>query len=196
MRSWRKAGKSRSGHKLQRRDLVWLLAYPVYQLIGTIRHEGSHALAVWAEGGRAIKFVFWPTWGKQFYWGYVSWYGRVDWLVSAAPYLADLLTFAVFYFICTRVRIRRHWIWVNLYVIGLLSPLVNSGYRYVSSFFRSGDLASVYAAVPAAAVHAYFILTVAIYAAALIRIQRTGSAGGHRPEPLLPAAISGLIRRD
>jgi hypothetical protein len=30
---------------LKKTDLLWLLAYPIYQIIGTIRHEGSHALA-------------------------------------------------------------------------------------------------------------------------------------------------------
>jgi len=29
---------------LQKRDLLWILAYPIYQIIGTIRHEGSHLL--------------------------------------------------------------------------------------------------------------------------------------------------------
>jgi len=164
-----------SVRRLRPADLVWSLAYPAYQIIGTIRHEGSHALAVWLEGGRVAKFVFWPTWDRQFYWGYVSWSGRADWLVSAAPYFADLLTFAVFYLICSRVRFRRHWLWLNLYAVGLLSPLVNSGYRYVSHFFRPGDLDTVLKAVPSPYVHAYFILTLALYVAALVRLQRRAS---------------------
>ncbi len=166
-----------SGHRFSRRDLAWLFAYPFYQLVGTIRHEGSHALAVVLEGGKVLKFVFWPTWEREFYWGYVRWSGSgLDWLVSAAPYLADLVTFAVFYLLCTRVRIRRHWLWVNLCAVGLLSPLVNSGYRYASSFFRSGDLTPVMKAVPPAAVHAYFIFTLALYAVLLVRMQRKGAA--------------------
>ena len=32
---------------LKREDLLWLLAYPLYQIIGTIRHEASHALLAW-----------------------------------------------------------------------------------------------------------------------------------------------------
>lgn len=163
----------RPANKIQPRDLVWLLAFPAYQLIGTVRHEGSHALAALAEGARVTKFVFWPTYDLgRFYWGYVTWSGRTDQLVAAAPYLADLLTFAIFYLVCTRVRIRRHWLWVNLYVIGLVSPLINSAYRYASSFFRSGDLTGIFAVLPPAAVHAYFILTIAFYAALLFRLQR------------------------
>src|SRR5688572_6819826 len=97
-------------HRFNRRDLWWLLAYPAYQIIGTIRHEGSHALAVLLEGGTVREFVFWPTWGEKFYWGYVRWSGSgVTWITSFAPYLADLVTFAVFYLVCTRVRIAWHW---------------------------------------------------------------------------------------
>lgn len=162
-------------HAFRRRDLVWMLAFPVYQIIGTIRHEASHALVVLAEHGTVLKFVFWPTWHERFYWGYVQWTGSVSWLVSAAPYLADLLTFAVFSLICTRVPMRRHWVWVNLYIIGLLSPFVNSGYRYISNFFRTGDLTSVMASVPSLIIHAYFILTLFAYGATLVWIQRRGN---------------------
>ncbi len=159
-------------HRILRQDWLWVFAFPLYQIIGTIRHEGAHALAIMLEGGRVIKFVFWPTWERQFYWGYVQWSGQTDWLISAAPYLADFLTFLAFYLICTLTRVRRHWVWVNLYVIGLLSPLINSGYRYVSSFFRTGDLTPVLSAVSPWTVHAYFLLTLALYVAALARIQR------------------------
>jgi len=159
-------------HRFEWRDSVWLLAYPLYQTIGTIRHEGAHAVAILLEGGRVDEFVFWPTWGERFYWGYVRWSGRADWLVSAAPYLLDLITFAVFYLICTRARIRQHQLWVNLAAIGLISPSINSGYRYVSSFFRVGDLTPVMAALPPLVVHAYFILTLALYVLASVRMQR------------------------
>ncbi|MFC1702990.1 hypothetical protein ACFLZO_00820 [Patescibacteria group bacterium] len=158
-------------HVFHRHDLIWVLAFPVYQIIGTIRHEASHALVVLAEGGTVLKFVFWPTWHERFYWGYVQWSGSASWLVSAAPYLIDLLTFAVFYLICTKVAMRRHWVWVNVYMIGLISPLVNSGYRYISNFFRTGDLTSVMTSVPPRIVHAYFILTLFAYGTALLWIQ-------------------------
>lgn len=165
-----------NAHKFTRRDLWWLLAYPAYQIIGTIRHEGSHALAVLLEGGTVREFVFWPTWGEKFYWGYVRWSGSgVTWITSFAPYLVDLVTFAVFYALCTRVAMRR-WLWVNLAIVGLVSPLINSGYRYASSFVRDGDLAPVMRALPDATVHAYFIGTLALYAALLVRMQRRPQA--------------------
>jgi hypothetical protein len=159
--------------KILSRDWPWLFAYPAYQIVGTFRHEASHALSVLLEGGRVTKFVFWPTWDRGFFWGYVQWAGKASWVTSAAPYLVDLLTFVIFYFVCTRTRVKSHWFWVNLYIIGLVSPLINSGYRYGSNFFRTGDLTSVMKAVPPAAVHAYFILTLVFYVAALMRMQRS-----------------------
>jgi hypothetical protein len=55
---------------MKRRDLLWSLAYPVYQIIGTIRHEGSNALAATAEGVEVKKFVFWPNVDlEHFSWG-------------------------------------------------------------------------------------------------------------------------------
>jgi len=73
---------------MRRKDLLWILAYPVYQIIGTIRHEGSHALAAMAEGIEVEKFVFWPSLpGGKFYFGYVNWEGSTTWFVTAAPVL-------------------------------------------------------------------------------------------------------------
>ena len=54
---------------MKRKDLLWFLAYPVYQTIGTLRHEGSHALAAMAEGAEVTKLVFWPSFSNgRFYW--------------------------------------------------------------------------------------------------------------------------------
>ena len=58
---------------MKRKDLLWGPAYPVYQIIGTIRHEGSHALAATAEGARVTNFVFWPSFDLGgFQWGYAA----------------------------------------------------------------------------------------------------------------------------
>ncbi len=162
-------------HKISRQDAVWILALPAYLTLGTIRHEASHALVVLLEGGAVNKFVFWPTWEEKFYFGYVQWSGSVDWLVSASPYFVDVFTFALFFLICTKMPIRRHWIWVNLYALGILSPLVNSGYRYISNFFRTGDLTKVAVSVPSSVIHAYFLLTVSVYVLGILWIQRRGS---------------------
>ena len=151
-----------------RRDLVWILAYPLYQLAGTFRHEASHALAAVLQGATLEKFVFWPTWsGSTYRWGYVSWSGSTNWVALAAPYLCDLATFALFYLICTRLRFRRHWVWVSLVAIGQISPLVNSGYNYLNGLRGGGDVAQLLQELPGPAVHGYFAATLAVYALGL-----------------------------
>jgi hypothetical protein len=42
-------------------DLWWLLGYPIYQTLGTIRHEGSHALVAMLQGAHIIKFQAFPS---------------------------------------------------------------------------------------------------------------------------------------
>ena len=92
---------------MKRKDLLWILAYPVYQIIGTIRHEGSHALAAMAEGAEAKKFVFWPNFDLgRFHWGYVDW-GYSTWFATAAPYFCDLITFFVALLIILEAKPRR-----------------------------------------------------------------------------------------
>jgi len=155
-------------HTLGRRDLLWILAYPLYQLIGTFRHEGSHALAAVLQGATLERFVFWPTWsGSSFRWGYVSWSGATNWVAIAAPYLCDLATFVVFYLVCTRLCFKRHWVWVNLVAIGLISPLVNSAYNYVNGQRGCGDVGRLPGPLPGPVVHAYFAVTLALYVAGL-----------------------------
>ena len=158
---------------IRRRDWWWLLAYPAYQTIGTFRHEASHALWAWLEGAAIEEFVFWPT---AFGWGYVRWEGETTWLATAAPYACDLLTFAAFFVLCTRARFKRHWVWVNLVVVGLVSPLVNSAYNY----FRGGDVRRLLAALPRPAVHAYFVVTLILYTVGLILVMRGKVAWGAR----------------
>ena len=158
-------------HQLHTRDLLWILAYPLYQLIGTLRHEASHALAAVLQGATLERFVFWPTsFDSSFRWGYVSYSGSTDWVTTAAPYLCDLATFLVFFLICTRIRFRRHWVWVNLFAIGLVSPFVNSTYSYVRGLMGAGDVASLLVDLPGALVHGFFAVTLVTYVVGLLFI--------------------------
>jgi hypothetical protein len=155
-------------HQLRRKDLLWVLAYPLYQLIGSFRHEASHALAAMLQGATIREFVFWPTWSESgSSWGYVSWSGSTDWVAIAAPYLCDLATFAVFYLVCTRLPFRRHWVWVNLVAIGLISPLVNSFYNYFNGLRGRGDVGRLLLALPNPVVHTYFVITLVVYGVGL-----------------------------
>jgi hypothetical protein len=155
--------------RLARGDLLWLLAAPLYILIGTLRHELSHAIVALLLGARIEQFVFWPTWSEgSFRWGYVVWYGREALVVTVGPYLCDLAMFALFFMICKRIRFRRHWVWVNLVIIGLISPLLNSAYNYVRGLMGSGDVAKLLGQLPTSAVHAYFGVTLCLYLVGLI----------------------------
>jgi hypothetical protein len=155
-------------NRLHKRDLLWLLAYPLYQLIGTFRHEASHALAAVLQGATLERFVFWPTWSESsFRWGYVSWSGSTNWVTTAAPYLCDLATFVVIYLVCTRLRFRRHWVWVNLVAIGQISPLINSAYNYLNGLRGSGDVGWLLGTLPGPVVHTWFAVTLAVYVVGL-----------------------------
>jgi hypothetical protein len=157
-------GKARDLLRMRITDLLWLLAYPIYQIVGTFRHEGSHAIAGIFQGATITEFVFWPSLRDQgFYWGYVSYLGDTNWLFLAAPYIVDLLTYMLFFLICMRVRFRRKWLWLNLIILGMISPLVNSLYNYWGSEGSSNDVGRLFEVLPRELVHGYFILTLVLY---------------------------------
>lgn len=156
----------------RKKDLLWLFAYPLYQVIGTIRHESSHALIALLEGAKIERFVVLPSIvGGQWDWGYVFWSGQTDWVPLAAPYFCDLLTYLLFFFICTRLPFRSHLLWITLVILGLVSPLINSGYEYIIAFIRPGsDIARLLNELPPPAIHSYMIVTTMLYAAGLLAI--------------------------
>ncbi|NUT05822.1 MAG: hypothetical protein HOV76_20315 [Hamadaea sp.] len=172
--------------KLRWTDLWWLLAYPVYQSFGTIRHEGSHALVANLEGADVTNFVFWPqTDLGRFTWGYTEWTGSTGWATDAAPYLCDLLWFVGFFLLLTRAPIRNHVVWLNLAIIGLLSPLVNSFVQWMAGIFGSPetDVAKWLDAWPDFVVHLYFFVTVTAYVVGILAVTL------RVPKQLLPEAL-------
>src|SRR4051812_23211718 len=109
-----------SPYKMKKSDAWWLLAYPIYQFIGTSRHEFSHAAAAIWQGAHitGVKLLpsVHPTMG--FLWGYVNFKGgHPDWVTISAPYFCDLLTFACFGFLCIHFRRMPHWLWLNVFVL-------------------------------------------------------------------------------
>ena len=150
----------------KRKDLLWLILYPVYQTIGTIRHEGSHALAAMAEGAKVTEFVFWPNFDLgKFHWGYVSWHGYTTWFTTAAPYFCDLLTFFVAFLIILEAKPKRRWLWLNILIIGMLSPFINSAQNYFRGVAGSlNDIGELLLVLNPIAVHLCFALTLLFYA--------------------------------
>ena len=151
---------------MKRKDLLWILAYPFYQIIGTLRHEGSHALAAMAEGAEVTKFVFWPNFDLGgFQWGYAGWDGSTTWFTTAAPYFCDLITFFVALLIILELRPRRRWLWANILIIGVVSSLVNSAYNYAGGLRGSlNDVGVLLWDLNPVAVHLYFAITLMFYA--------------------------------
>jgi hypothetical protein len=151
---------------VKKKDFLWALAYPVYQIIGTIRHEGSHALAAMAEGAKVTKFVFWPNFDLgKFSWGWVSWHGPTTWFTIAAPYFCDLLIFFVAILIILEAKPQRRWLWFNILIIGMLSPFINSAYNYFGGVAGSpNDVGDLLSSLDPIAVHLYFVLTLLFYA--------------------------------
>ena len=154
--------------------LLWLFAYPVYQVVGTFRHEASHALAAVLQGARITDFVFLPSNHADlgFMWGYVRWIGETTWMVRAMPYFCDLLTFLGFFIICMFVIFRWRWIWLNLVILGLASPLINSAYNYLGGLKSENDIGRLLIALTPWIVHTYFICTCCMYAVGIILIFR------------------------
>jgi hypothetical protein len=125
------------------------------------------------NGASVTEFVFWPSITKHgFYWGYVRISGPTNWIFYAAPYLADLLTFAIFFSVCMWVLIRTKWIWLNIVIIGLISPFANSLYNYWGNAGSSNDVGKLLKILPTSAVHGYFLLTLLIYILGIFMVFR------------------------
>lgn len=152
---------------MKKTDWLWALAYPLYQLIGTARHEAGHALVALAQGQEIVRFVFWPTNGR---WGYVSINGSWTVPVVAGPYLLDALTFLVFFALCMLVLFKWRWLWINCIAVGIISPLVNSAFNYSGFTNPSNDAGWLMRHLSPTLVHAYFWMTLMAYLIGLILV--------------------------
>jgi hypothetical protein len=140
---------------IRKRDWLWILSYPFYQVLGTLRHELSHAVAAYLQGAEILKLTFLPSMDTgNFNFGYVIWRGETTWLTIAAPYFCDILTFGIIFPLVFYKRFKAHWLWLNLVIFGLVSPLANSLYNYL---FGS-DVRKLHEALPDILVHGFFLL--------------------------------------
>ena len=152
-------------------DFLWLLAAPLYLLATTLRHEGSHALAALLEGYEVVDFVILPSLQGGFTFGYAALPSDPGWPVYAAPYFCDLLTFGAALLVCFFVERIPRWVWLNIVVIGIVGPLLDSVYSYQGGFWRPGtDVARLFAALPDLGVHLYFAVTMAGYLLGLLAV--------------------------
>ncbi len=142
-------------------DFLWLLLLPVHFVIGTARHEASHALIGIAQGARIAEYRILPS---ERGWGYV----RLDppignWLVYAAPYICDALTFGLGCLLCMRLPGRFRGLFINVLGLMVLSPLVNSANAYNVGLRGRGDVGYLLQVCQPVAIHAFFIAALAAY---------------------------------
>ncbi len=164
-------------------DLLWIAAAPLYLLIGTARHEGSHALVAVMEGAAITEFVFWPT---EKGWGYVFYHGSTTWITGAAPFFCDLVTFLVFLWPCLVLSNRRRWLWINCVAIGLISPAVDAVNNYRWGLNGGGDVGRLLREIPSWTVHSYFVTMFLLFAVSFaLIITRSQISAGVREYGLL-----------
>lgn len=148
------------------KKLLWIFALPVYVLINSLRHESGHAFAAGLEGAHVENFSFWPylTASGELGQGAASWSGQTTWLTVAMPYLFDLVTVLVFFYICMAYYFRRRWVWWNLVIIGMVSPLLNSAYQY---FLIRMDLRVLLTLLSPTMVDIFFVAAMFFYVTAI-----------------------------
>lgn len=150
---------------MRTKKLLWLFAVPVYFVLHVLRHEFSHAVADWlqmmqgsflprltADGLRASA-AFWDS--------------STSWMTLAMPFFSDLAVFLFFFYICMAVPFRRRWIWLNLAIVGMFSPLVNTGWHFIT---RSMNMQALYQILPARLVNFYFLATLALYITGILLV--------------------------
>ena len=132
--------------------LIHLLAYPLYQLLSTLRHEIAHAVAAKLAGYTITSFKFWPHRDKHdgiFRFGYVAWQlpkgvTKTSAHVTMAPYYVDVVLLVTWVFIYTFVDFSKvHW-WLFVAIMLLVSPMLDMIYNvFKAILFNSGDWMAV-----------------------------------------------------
>lgn len=160
---------------LQPRECFWLLALPAYVVIGTVRHEASHALVGTMLGGHIERFVFLPS---ARFWGMVRFAAPQPPPLPtyAAPYVFDVLFLLACAWLCFRIPARLRQLWLNVVVLGVVSPVVDSTYNYVKAFIRGGDVATLFQLVPWYLVHLWFIAFAAAGTVTIVKLLRHSPA--------------------
>jgi hypothetical protein len=131
----------------------------------------SHAVVAALQGARITKIEIFPSFQPDgFLWGYVAWTGgHTNALAISAPYLCDIAVFLLFLPLCMFVTRMPRWLWINCFILGLLSPFIDTAANYSKLFRRSsGDVNELVSQYSPFAMHSLF-LTVMIFFLAGIR---------------------------
>lgn len=127
-----------------------LLAYPLYQIVSTFRHEGSHAAEVWFHGGVVVQFKILPHFYRgDFYWGRVRWItpfsAAYALAILRAPYAVNAASIAWGFVLARAIAVglvqMNHWTRFGLIML-LVSPAIDTLYNAGKWLFRgTGDFA-------------------------------------------------------
>jgi hypothetical protein len=114
-----------------------LLAYPIYQVLSTIRHELAHALAAVLSGWEVTEIGIFPSKrNDKWYWGYCSWSHPTDPRrrpnvhMSLAPYYVNAAV------LCAGAGLVMHLhsrfpphAWIAFIILFIISPVVDTLYN-------------------------------------------------------------------
>lgn len=129
--------------------LIHLLAYPIYQILGTLRHEGAHAIAAMLYGFRIIEFKVFPHVADgKWYFGHVYYDTggeEPSSNIHLAPYYVDVICGVALAAVLRLVEFSNvHWALFALIMLGV-SPVLDTGYNVMKWFlWRRGDFAMAF----------------------------------------------------
>ncbi len=128
--------------------LIHLLAVPIYLILGTLRHELSHAFAATIQGLTVTKISVTPSRRDgKWYWGYVQWTSGLanNWTLLA-PYLCALLFLVGGIAGYSRVLATCSFHYLAVFaVIFIISPVVDTAYNIAKWLISDrGDFARAF----------------------------------------------------
>ena len=107
-------------------------------------------------------------------WGYVNWTGTTTWISLAAPYFCDIVTFLLGCWIFRSRITMPHWIRVQVFAIGVVSPAVNSLYNYQALWHNpSADVPRVMTMIPPVWVGAWIVLSLVMCCIGIVALLRS-----------------------
>ena len=133
--------------------LIHILCYPIYQILGTIRHECSHAIACWLSGVRVKSIKVIPHRHEgSFYWGRIM-YNMDDFHnftvhICLAPYyvaVVHALAFGALGAYGVLEKIENPHLFAFVAMVLLISPIADLLYNICKYLFKgSGDFADAH----------------------------------------------------
>lgn len=153
-------------------------------MVLVFRHEAGHAAgALLFDEARITSFSILPRISEQgaLIRPHVRVAGSTSAMTRFAPYLLHVAGFLIFLPICLATLRLRRWIWLNLVILGLFLPLLDTLGNYAVGLVRArSDVGRLLGAWPDGWVHLYFLGTIAFYQYGSYRVLETRALTGER----------------